>query len=113
MSFGYRTDHSFIGVDINIKDTNRGKCFWKFNTSLLKDKHVDMVKAGIKKTVSIVQVIMIQSLLASTLIVARVTLEDIHMMDFQILSHFYCTLTVMLLRTFYKLFYLHVNKLVV
>ena len=50
MSFGYRTDHSFIGVEINIEDTNRGK----FNTSLLKDKmYVDMVKAQIKKTVLI------------------------------------------------------------
>ena len=27
MSFGYRTDHSFIGVKINIEDTNRGKGF--------------------------------------------------------------------------------------
>ena len=52
MSFGYRTDHSFIGFEINIEDSNRGKGFWIFNT-LLKDKtYVDMVKPEIKKTVS-------------------------------------------------------------
>ena len=35
MSFGYRTDHSFIGVEINIEDTSRGKGFWKFNTKIV------------------------------------------------------------------------------
>ena len=52
VSFGYRTDHSFIGVEINLEESNRGKGFWKFNTSLLKDKeYVRTVKAAIKKTI--------------------------------------------------------------
>ena len=52
VSFGYRTDHSFIGVEINLEESNRGKGFWKFNTSLLKDKeYVTTVKAEIKKTI--------------------------------------------------------------
>ena len=52
MSFGYRTDHSFTGVEINLEESNRGKGFWKFNTSLLKDKdYIRIVKAEIKKTI--------------------------------------------------------------
>ena len=48
-SFGYRTDHSFIGVELNIDES---KGFWKFNTSLLKDqKYIEIVKAEIKRTV--------------------------------------------------------------
>ena len=53
ISFGYRTDHSFTGVELNIDESNRGKGFWKFNTSLLKDqKYVEIVKAEIKRTVA-------------------------------------------------------------
>ena len=52
VSFGYRTDHSFIGVEINFEESNRGKGFWKFNTSLLKDKeYIGIVKVEIKKTI--------------------------------------------------------------
>ena len=53
LSFGYRTDHSFTGIEINISDSDRGKGFWKFNTSLLHDQEfVKIVKAEIKKTVA-------------------------------------------------------------
>ena len=53
MSFGYRTDHSFTGIEVNINDSIRGKGFWKFNTSLLHDQeYVKIVKNEIKKTVA-------------------------------------------------------------
>ena len=53
MSFGYRTDHSFVGIELNIDESDRGKGFWKFNTSLLKNKeYIEIVKAEIKKTVA-------------------------------------------------------------
>lgn len=49
MSHGYRTDHSFIGIEINLDEISRGKGFWKFNTSLLHDKiYVNMVKQEIQ-----------------------------------------------------------------
>lgn len=42
---GYRTDHSLIKLIINVHNENKGKSFWKFNNSLLKDpEYVKIVK---------------------------------------------------------------------
>ena len=35
---GYRTDHSSVELDLIISDFRKGRGFWKFNNSLLKDK---------------------------------------------------------------------------
>ena len=51
MSFGYRTDHSFITAKISIHNSRHGKGFWKLNTSLLYDKdYVTLIKDTIKDT---------------------------------------------------------------
>ena len=34
-SFGYRSNPSLIGIELNIE---RGKGFWKFNSAMLKDQ---------------------------------------------------------------------------
>ena len=34
---GYRTDHSIVKLEIKNSEFNRGRGFWKFNTSLLHD----------------------------------------------------------------------------
>lgn len=48
---GYRTDHSIIELDITINDFKKGKGFWRFNNSLLKNKDfVTNVKKIIKET---------------------------------------------------------------
>ena len=45
ISFGYRTDHSIISIDISLAEIQRHKGFWKLNTSLLYDeKYVNLVK---------------------------------------------------------------------
>ena len=42
---GYRTDHSAIMLKLNFEKQTRGRSFWKFNNSLLKDKeYVDTIK---------------------------------------------------------------------
>ena len=47
---GYRTDHSLISLTLGSNISTRGKGFWKFNLSLLKDKkYAEMVKNCIKK----------------------------------------------------------------
>lgn len=44
ISPGYRTDHSLIELSMASNVSNRGKGFWKFNVSLLRDpKYVEMV----------------------------------------------------------------------
>ena len=35
---GYRTDHLSVELDLIISDFRKGRGFWKFNNSLLKDK---------------------------------------------------------------------------
>ena len=37
ISFGYRSDHSFLGIIVGMQEVERGKEFWKFNCQLLKD----------------------------------------------------------------------------
>ena len=47
---GYRSDHSFITVDLEFKEEIKHKTYWKFNSSLLKDKKcTDEIKATISK----------------------------------------------------------------
>ena len=50
---GYRTDHSGIVLKLKFQDMERGKTYWKFNNSLLKDKkYIDQVKDTIKEVKS-------------------------------------------------------------
>ena len=35
---GYRTDHSAVTITFRFTERARGRTFWKFNSSLLKDK---------------------------------------------------------------------------
>jgi exonuclease III len=47
---GYRTDHSLIMISIDIGKFQRGKSYWKFNHSLLKDiEYVNQIKNVIKE----------------------------------------------------------------
>ena len=46
---GYRTDHSAINIILNFQKQTKGRSFWKFNNSLLKDPdYVKLVKNVIK-----------------------------------------------------------------
>ena len=48
---GYRTDHSGISLKIKFQDAERGRGYWKFNNSLLKDKdYIKIVKDAIEET---------------------------------------------------------------
>jgi exonuclease III len=45
---GYRTDHSIITLTLSFSDINKGKSYWKFNNSLLKDpEYVQTIKKQI------------------------------------------------------------------
>ena len=47
----YRTDHSVVAITCRFTERVRGKTFWKFNSSLLKDKeNVRKIKESIKET---------------------------------------------------------------
>ena len=47
---GYRTDHSAITLKLKLQESVRGRGYWKFNNSLLKDKkYVDEVKRIIEE----------------------------------------------------------------
>lgn len=51
---GYRSDHSGILLGLNFTLEKRGKGFWKFNSSLLKDKtYVELVKNTIKEVLQL------------------------------------------------------------
>lgn len=46
---GYRTDHSAIKISLKLGPGKRGKGYWKFNVSLLKDpEYIDIVKDTIR-----------------------------------------------------------------
>ena len=48
---GYRTDHSMVTLDIRLLTFNRGRGFWKFNNSLLRDEeYIRKVKQCISET---------------------------------------------------------------
>ena len=47
---GFNSDHSVIMIDVDFSKFVKGKGFWKFNTSLIKDKeYTDLIKTTIKK----------------------------------------------------------------
>ena len=47
---GYRTDHSAITLKLKLHEGERGKGYWKFNNSLLKDmKYVEEIKNVIQE----------------------------------------------------------------
>ena len=48
---GHRTDHSAVTITFRFTERARGKTFWKFNSSLLKDReYVRKIKESIKET---------------------------------------------------------------
>jgi len=46
---GYRTDHSLVTIQFDLNNMERGRGYWKFNNSFLRDK--DYIKL-VKKTIS-------------------------------------------------------------
>ena len=47
---GYRADHSSITLRVKLQNNERGRGYWKFNNSLLKDKsYVDEIKKIIQE----------------------------------------------------------------
>lgn len=47
---GYRTDHSSIILKIKLQESERGRGYWKFNNSLLKDKsYIEEIKKTIEE----------------------------------------------------------------
>ena len=50
---GYRTDHSAITLKVCFRQSERGKGYWKFNSSLLRDiNYVNIVKKCIAETIT-------------------------------------------------------------
>lgn len=48
---GYKTDHSLLLLELQIDDFKKGKGFWRFNNSLLKDyDYVLQIKSIISET---------------------------------------------------------------
>lgn len=48
---GYKTDHSMVTLNLKFSDFTRGRGFWRFNNSLLKDKtYIEKVKETILHT---------------------------------------------------------------
>lgn len=48
---GYKTDHSLLLLELHIDDFKKGKGFWRFNNSLLKDyDYVLQIKSIISET---------------------------------------------------------------
>ncbi|KAJ8035960.1 LINE-1 retrotransposable element ORF2 protein [Holothuria leucospilota] len=53
IGLGYRTDHSLVHIKFVISNQIRGRSYWKFNTSLLRDTvYIDLVREVIRETVS-------------------------------------------------------------
>ena len=49
---GYRTDHSIITIELRLSSFKKGKGFWKFNNSLLREKaYIDKVNTEISETI--------------------------------------------------------------
>ena len=57
ISPGYRTDHSLISLKFSGDSYKRGKSYWKFNNSLLRDSHyvneVKKIISNVKKQYSV------------------------------------------------------------
>ena len=48
---GFRTDHSLITINILKNNQNRGRGFWKLNTSLLLDNsYTDKIKRSVRES---------------------------------------------------------------
>ena len=53
LSFGYKSDHSLVGIELNTENSERGKGFWKFNSALLKEQeYVTLVKNEINNVIT-------------------------------------------------------------
>ena len=49
ISFGYRSDHSFLGITVGMQEMERGKGFGKFNSQLLQhESYIKIVKQVIR-----------------------------------------------------------------
>ena len=49
---GYRTDHSIVTAQFSLNDLPKGKSYWKFNNSLLKDiDYINMVKGTMNEVI--------------------------------------------------------------
>ena len=49
---GYRTDHSAVNITFTFEKQTKGKSYWKFNNTLLKDpEYLTIVKNAIKTTI--------------------------------------------------------------
>ena len=50
IEYGYRSDHSAITLSLKFQNYEKGKSYWKFNNTLLKDtEYVKLVKGKIKE----------------------------------------------------------------
>ena len=48
---GYKTDHSLITIELGLNQNQRGRGFWKLNTSHLKElDYVNEIRKSIKDT---------------------------------------------------------------
>ena len=53
ISFGVKTDHSMISLEIKTTENKRGPGFWKFNCSLLQDdNYIKLIKETIQETIT-------------------------------------------------------------
>ena len=61
MVSGYRTDHSGIILKLKLNQNERGKSYWKFNNSLLKDKdYIQLVKKSVEEVKNTYKIVNIQ-----------------------------------------------------
>ena len=50
ISYGYRSDHSLVSLEIELTEVTHGKGFWNFNSSLLVDpEYVNLLKQVIEE----------------------------------------------------------------
>ena len=61
MVSGYRTDHSGTILKLKFNNNERGKGYWKFNNSLLKDnEYIQIVKKAIEEVKNTYKIIDVQ-----------------------------------------------------
>ena len=49
---GYKTDHSLVLLKLDVGKFQKGRSYWKFNNSLLRDKeYIDCIKKVIESTI--------------------------------------------------------------
>ena len=50
---GFRSDHSYVSIDLQLNPIEKGRGYWKMNTSLLTDiEYVRLIKASITDCIS-------------------------------------------------------------